>query len=63
MKSTPLLFSLLLLAAYALAGTPSVAEQDPQSANAIMPGCRIPSGSGITESFLAHGATRRGAWR
>ena len=37
-KSTPLL---LLLAAFALAGTPSVAEEDNlHSANAIMPGCR-----------------------
>jgi Rap1a immunity proteins len=42
MKPTRLLFSLpLLLAACALAGTPSVAEErNLPSANAIMPGCR-----------------------
>ena len=49
MKSThPSWSLLLLLAAFALAGTPSVANEDnPQSANAIMPGCRaFLSGSG-----------------
>jgi len=40
MKSTPLLWSLLLLLAFA--GTPSVAEEEDylHSANFIMPGCR-----------------------